>query len=120
MTLLVQELVEEHAPALTRKALAEAYQGDRRLLQLFLERILPRPKDSLVRLGRLPMRTTKELLQSHEILTKKVASGQVTPGQAQQIDALIERRRLLIETHEHDARIQAIEELNKKDSDKVP
>ena len=109
-TLILQELLEEHAPALMRKSLVMALQGDVPLLRLFLDRKLLRPSDSPVKIGRLPMGTIEEVLQAHETVLNKLASGQVTPVQALQINSLLETRRELIETQDLARRVRALEQ----------
>ena len=53
-TLLLQQLLDDHAPRLMLKALLMASGGDVQLLRLFLERTLPRLQDAPINLGRLP------------------------------------------------------------------
>ncbi len=116
---MAQQLLDQHGEALVRKALVQALQGDSQLLRMFLDRILPRVKDLPVKTGSLRMGTTDELLQAHETLMKKVASGQLTPGQALEINALIESRSRLIERQELEMRVHALEQLHRKDQDKA-
>ena len=116
---LTQKLLDEHAPALLRKALVLALQGDSATLRILLSHILPRPKDPPVRIGPLPMGSAEELLQARESLMKKVASGQLTPHEAQPIDSLIEGQRRIIETHVLDKRLRALEQFHEKDQDKA-
>lgn len=108
-TLLLQELLDEHSPALLRKALVMAMQGDGPLLRTLLERSLPRYQDPPVRLGRFPMNTIDGLLQAQERVMKKVASGDITPAQAKQLDDLLETRRQLIVTQDHEKRVSTLE-----------
>jgi hypothetical protein len=110
-TLLIQGLLEEHAPALMRKSLLLALQGDTQLLRVFLDHLLPRAQDSPVKMGRLPMNTTEELLESHETVMKKLASGELTPTEARQMVAMLEIRRQLIETQDLVRRVTALEQI---------
>jgi len=88
---------------------------------MFLDRKLPpRPQDPAVKIGRLPLSTIEELLQAQEIVMKKLASGEITCSQAQQIDAMLETRRRLMETQELERRVQGLEQAQKLDSDKQP
>jgi hypothetical protein len=93
-TLLIQGLLEEHAAALMRKSLLLALQGDTQLLRLILDHLLLRPQDSPVKMGRLPMNTTEELLESHETVMKKLASGALTPMQARKSAANSSRHKI--------------------------
>jgi hypothetical protein len=116
-TLLMEELLSQHSDPLLRKALKLALQGNVQMLRLLLDRILARPKDVAVRTGPLPMGTTEELLQSQANIMRKLAVGQLTPSQAEQIDRLIETRRRLLETTELAQRVRAIERIFDKDRD---
>ena len=109
-TLLIQGLLDEYAPSLIRKALVLAMGGDGTVLRVFLDRLLPRPQDSPVKMGRLPMNTAEELLESHETVMKKLASGALTPIQARQIVAVLEIRHQLIETQDLVRRVTALEQ----------
>ena len=111
-TLLLQELLDEHAPALMRKCLVMALQGDGPLLRLLLGTKLPRPLDAAVKIGRLPLNTTDELSHAHRTVLNKLTSGLITPTQAQQIDALLESHRRFLETENLAKRLQSLEDLH--------
>ena len=117
-TLILQELLEEHAPALMRKSLVMALQGDVQLLRMFLDRTLPRPSDSPVKIGRLPSGTIEEVLQAHETVLNKVASGELTPGQAVQINSLLQTRGELIEKQDLASRVHALEQVHSQNPDR--
>jgi hypothetical protein len=108
-TLLIEELLDENSESLLHKALNLAQQGNIPMLRLLLDRVLPRPKDAAVSIGLLRMRTPEELLQAQEGVMQELALGQLTPNQAEQIFSLIEARRRLLETHELEQRMRAIE-----------
>ena len=110
-TLMLQQLLDEHAPALMRKSLVLALQGSIPLLRMLLSAKLPRPLDPPVKIGCLPLRTIDDLLQAHQTVMHKVASGVVTPTQALQINALLETHRQLIETQDLATRISALEQV---------
>jgi small-conductance mechanosensitive channel len=106
----LEELLDEHAPALLRKTLVMALQGQVPLLRMLMQHTLPRPHDSPVKIGRLPMGDIEELLQSHETVMNKLASGEITPIQAVQIDSMLETRRRLFDTQDLARRVSALEQ----------
>jgi hypothetical protein len=63
-----------------------------------------------VKIGALPVHTAEELAQSSEVVLHRAASGQITLQEAQDLSALIEGRRLVIETRDLDGRIRVLEE----------
>ena len=52
----------------------------------------------------------EELLQSHETVMNKLASGEITPIQAVQIDSMLETRRRLFDTQDLARRVSALEQ----------
>ena len=113
-TLILQELLDEHAPALLRKSLVLALQGDGPLLRMLLASRLPRVADVPVKIGHLLGNTAEELLQSHQILLNKIASREITPTQALQVSTLLNTQRQFVETHDLANRILALEQLQQK------
>jgi hypothetical protein len=112
-SLIAQELLESHAEPVLRKALGLALEGDTQIISKLLPYLLPRPKEPPVKIGPLPSATTEEIAQSYDAILKKVSTGQLTVSQAQELLALFEERRHLLETLGFDARLGALEELLK-------
>ena len=110
-TVLIEELLAEKSPSLLSKALKLAQQGNVPLLRLFLDRILPRPKDEPIEIGHLPMGTPEELLQSQARVMQELASGKLSLNQVEQIFQMLENARKLIETRDLDQRVRAMEQL---------
>ena len=66
-TLMAQQLLDEHAESILRKAMVKGLQGDSPMLQALLSYILPRPKDTPFKTELLRTATAKELSQSYEV-----------------------------------------------------
>ena len=113
-TLILQEMLDEHAPALLRRSLVLALQGDGPLLRMLISAKLPRVADSPVKIGHLPVSTADELLQSHQAVLTKLGSREITPTQALQISELLNTHRQFLETHDLANRILALEQLQQK------
>ena len=109
-TLALQQILDEHLPTLMKKGIMLAWQGDGPLLRMFLNGRLPRPHDPPVKIGRLPMSTTDDLLQAHQTVMNKLASGVISPAQAKEVASLLETQRQLLETHNLAARIARLED----------
>ena len=90
-----------------------ASQGE---IQLFrtLHQMVPRPQDSPVKIGPLPMNTIDEVVKSQQIVMRKVTAGELTPTQGLQLNAMLETRCKFIETHDLSKRIQALEQAHRK------
>jgi hypothetical protein len=110
-TVLIEELLAENSHSLLSKALKLAQQGNVPMLRLLLDRVLPRPKEAAVKIGPLPMGTPEELLQAQAKVMQELGLGQLTLNEAEQIFSLIESGRRLLETHNLEDRVRAIEQL---------
>ena len=80
-SLILQELIDEHRPALARKAMVLALQGDRVLLRMLLAADLPQTRGEPVNIGRFPVNTAEDLMNSHAKVINKVTAGEITPAQ---------------------------------------
>jgi len=56
------------------------------------------------------VRTAEDLAQSSEVVMQRAASGKITLQEAQDLSALIECRRLVIETRDLDGRLRVLED----------
>ena len=110
-TLIGKELLDEHAEAVVRKALVLALKGDTTLLRLFLTYILPRPQDSPVATGPLPMATIEDREKTFTTVIDKVAAGNLSLDQSHDIVDLMAARCRLIQTEELEARVRKLEQL---------
>jgi hypothetical protein len=110
-TLIAQQLLDEHAEPIVRKAMILALQGDSRLLQSLLSYILPRRKDAPLKTAMLRTATTEELSESFEQILKKVSSGEITLSQARELVVLMEARRDMVKTEEFDKRLRVVEKI---------
>jgi hypothetical protein len=111
-------LLDEHGEAIVHKALVLALQGDAPLLRTFLSYLLRRPEDRPVDTGPLQVGSAEELSKTLENVLMKVASGKLSPGDAQAVAALIESRRRVLETRDLEMRLQALEQLLNSESSK--
>jgi hypothetical protein len=110
-SIILQQLLQENSGALLEKAVNLAKKGDRQMLRFLLGPLLQQQlKETKPDLGPLPLNTPEDLLNANEKVIQKVASGELTNDDAQQMDALLESRRRLFETNRLDQRLRAIEE----------
>ncbi len=108
-TLAAEALLDGEAEVLTRKLIELAKDGDRTALRLCFDRLLPVRRSRPV-LFDLPDTSTPEgILAAHDAVLAAVATGEVTPEEAQIICGLLETKRRAIDTYEHERRISALE-----------
>jgi len=109
LTQQAREIFETHAASVMRKGVSVALQGDTRLLTTFVNRLLG-PQTFPKKFGKLPMRTTGDLMDTFDLVAKQLGAGEITLSEAQELLSIIEQRRKLIETHDMERRLQNVEE----------
>jgi hypothetical protein len=118
-TLFARALLEEAAPEVARRAIAEAKKGKAVALKLVLERLIPTVSDRRLELTRLaphphdlPSGTLnpESLLLAHDELLRAVAEGEVSPLEARALSQLIEARRRSWEALELHQRLENVEQ----------
>ena len=82
------------------------------MLQTLLSYILARPKDAPLQTGMLRTGTAQEICESFDAILKKVYEGQLTPGEARNIAALLDSRRATLQTEEFEARLRLLEKIS--------
>ena len=108
-TLAAEALLDGEAEVLTRKVIELAKDGDMTALRLCFDRLLPVRRSRPV-IFDLPDTSTPEgILAAHDAVLAAVATGEVTPEEAQIICGLIDTRRRAIDTYELDRRMSALE-----------
>lgn len=108
-TIALQTMLDGHGEAITRKCALMAMQGDATGMRLCMERLLPPRREQPVKFKVGPATTAAEVAAAVSAVLQAVAVGQLTPAEGQMIAAILEGRRRVIETEEHEARLQVIE-----------
>ena len=108
-TVAAQRIFAEYAQPLVHKCIAEALKGDRSAMRLSLERILAPQKEQAVKVRLPDITTASGVAEALSTILQAVASGKLTPAQGQQLAEILEDRRRIIETVEHEKRLQALE-----------
>jgi hypothetical protein len=108
-TIALQEMLDGHGESITRKCALLALQGDPTALRLCMERLIPPRRDSPVKFNLPAVNTAADVGKAMERVLSGVARGQLTPAEGQMIAAVLEVRRKVIETEEHENRIRALE-----------
>ena len=109
VTLAVESLLEGEHVKLTRKLVEQALQGDGVSLRYCLDRIAPPRKDSPLTFKLPPIATAADTVTASTSLLDAVAAGEVTPDEAGRVMALLSAHRSLVETGDHEKRIEALE-----------
>ncbi len=109
VSLACEELLSGEADNLTRKCIELAKGGDMQALRLCMERLCPPRKDSPISFELPRMETSTDAVSVLSGLLDEVASGNITPSEAQAVAGIVDTYRRTIETSELDARIKELE-----------
>ena len=110
-TVVVLELLEGQAEALSHKAVQMALAGDTVALRLCLERLAPPRKDSPVQFALPRMVTAHDAAQAAAAVLLAVSEGDLTPTEGAQVMGLVDSYRRTLEVTEMEARLAALEAL---------
>ena len=97
-TLAAAALLAEESEALTRKAFELALAGDPTALRLCIERLLPPCRERAVKFILPPIENTDDISAAMQAVTAALARGDITPGEAATIAAVVETFARAIET----------------------
>ncbi|MDE1915010.1 MAG: hypothetical protein KGJ57_05005 [Sphingomonadales bacterium] len=86
-----------------------AENGDTSAARLVLERVMPARKDSPITIDLPAVDGAVGLVEAGQAIIAAVASGEITPAEADALMSLIERQRRIVETADLDARLAALE-----------
>jgi hypothetical protein len=105
----VQQLLGEHAEAITRKVMIQALQGDGHAQRLCLERLSAPQRDARVRIPLGPTKTAAEVDVASQRALRAIANGTITPTEGGILTNILELRRRAIESAEIEARLEKLE-----------
>jgi len=97
-TLAAAALLAGESEALTRTAVDLALAGDPTAMRLCIERILPRCRERAVNFTLPPIESTDDISAAMQAVTAALARGDITPGEAATIAAVVETFARAIDT----------------------
>ena len=110
----VEALLEGQHEALTQSAISKALEGDGVALRLCLDRIAPPRKDAPISISLPPVASAADAVVASSALLDAVATGEVTPGEAGPVMALLVSHKAIVEAGDLERRITALEEKGAK------
>ncbi|MBT4047227.1 MAG: hypothetical protein HOB34_06380 [Nitrospina sp.] len=112
-TLAIEQLLDGEGEALTRKAIELAKDGDLTAIKLCLERICPPRKSRLINISLPAVNTCEGISQAQAVVVQAVGEGKIAPDEGQVLSSILEARRKSIESADHEARLNKLEEIVK-------
>lgn len=110
VTRAVEALLEGQHEALTQAAITKALEGDGVALRLCLDRIAPPRRDAPISMSLPPVTSAADAVVASSALLDAVAAGEVTPGEAGPVMALLVAHKGIVEAGDLERRIAALEE----------
>lgn len=109
VTRAAETLLDGQGEALTQKAIEMALAGDATALRLCLERLLPPRKDRPVAFEMPPLAIAEDAAKAVAAILEGVARGELTPGEATALAALVGAFTSTMEAVDLERRIAALE-----------
>jgi len=109
-TVMLDRLAEADAKAILQGQIDKAKQGDAAAAQMILSRIWPVRKGRPVALDLPAMESAADVVKALSVVAAEMASGNITPEEAQAVAAVLEGKRRAVETVALEARIAALEQ----------
>jgi hypothetical protein len=107
--LALEALLDGEAEALTRKAIEMALEGDTTVMRLVMDRIIPPRKDRPVTFALPNLETPADAVKASAALVEAVASGDLTPSEAEDLSRLVDRYIRAVETTDTLERLESLE-----------
>ena len=108
-TLLAEKLMADDAEAVVNAVLTAAKSGDMTAARIVLDRLYPARRDNPVSFTLPRIESAADATSAMAAILAAVASGEVTPGEAETIGKLIETHVRTLETAEFERRLAALE-----------
>ncbi len=104
-------LMDTDAPAITRAVIEAAKGGDLMAAKIILDRLIPPAKERPVNVDLPSTATAEGVAAAQDAILQAVAGGNLLPGEASTLSAIVESKRRAIETQELSDRITKLEEM---------
>ncbi|WP_315975073.1 DUF5681 domain-containing protein [Microvirga yunnanensis] len=108
-TLALEALLDGEAEAVTRKAVEMALDGDTTAMRLVMDRIMPPWKDRPVAFALPKLETPTDAVKAAAAIVEAVASGDLTPSEAEDLSRLVDRFVRAVETTDILERLESLE-----------
>jgi hypothetical protein len=109
VTVAVESLMGEYGPQVAARVVKRACEGDMAAARLVLERIAPPRRGHPVRLKLPEISDAVSVMNAHAALLGDVASGKLTPEEAEPVSAMLSAHLKTIETVDIDRRLRDLE-----------
>lgn len=106
----LRELLKPHAEKLVKKVVDLALAGDVSALRICIDRIIPPIRENRLSIALPVVKDVAGCTAAQAKVLQAVTKGDLLPGEAESLSALIEHQRRGLESHDLAARVLALEE----------
>lgn len=111
-TQLLAAMMEGGAEKITKAVIDAAQAGDLMAAKIILDRVMPPAKERPVNIDLPDTQTAQGVAAAQNAILQAVAAGDLLPGEASTLSAIVEAKRRAIETQELADRITQLESKN--------
>jgi hypothetical protein len=108
-TLLAEKLMQDDAEGVVKRVIEAAKGGDMTAARIVLDRIAPARRDSPVTIALPKIESAADAAKAMAAILAAVASGAVTPSEADQVAKIVAAFVSTLEASEFEARLRALE-----------
>ena len=108
-SLMAEKLMEGDTEGVIRAVIEKAKDGDMQAAKLILDRVVPLRKGRPIQIALPDMGDSTDVVKALSAMLQAVATGELSPEEAQSVASIIETQRRAIETLELETRIAELE-----------
>ncbi len=112
-SIVLEKMMADDGADVVRAVIERAKDGEVQAARIVLDRILPIRKGRAVEIDLPVLETAGDVVAGIGAVARAMATGEITPEEAQVMASVIEVQRKAIETTEIEARLDALEERQK-------
>jgi hypothetical protein len=109
-TVMLESMLNEYGPAVLRKCLAKALEGDGTAMRLVMERLLPPARDTRVQFRLPKIKSSADLVKAGEAVLKALAAGELGIEPAKDVLAMFASHGRILEEQVVEQRVSALEQ----------
>ena len=110
-TRLAETLLDGEAEELVKKCVEMAINGDSTAMRICMDRLVPPRKSRPISIDLPDVSTGADVSIAQGLVVQAVSQGELPPEEGQVLSSILEARRKIIETQEHEARLTKLEGL---------
>lgn len=108
-TVLAEAVLEQDIEEIAKVVTTAARGGDLQAARLVLERLVPARRERPLSIALPSIESTSDIARAQSVILEATGAGDLTPGEATALSAIVEQRRKALEAEQLERRIAALE-----------